>query len=394
MIRPRLVGTVAGMGLGEKRLTARQAVTLGEGYHADGGGLYLQVTASGARSWILRYQRNGRRREMGLGSAALFGLAQARERALDARRQLANGIDPIEARQAAQAHTGRTWGEAVEDFITAHETSWKNDAQAGQWRQSLADHGPSQDIQVASIDTALVVKVLRALWTDKTETATRVRGRIERIWSAEKVAGTVHGENPARWRGHLDALLPKPSKVSKVRHHPAMPYADLPAFWPALTERDGIARRALRFTILTAARTGEVTLATWDEFDLKGGFWDRPGDHMKSGKAHTVPLTPAAIACLTDLPRDAPPFSLSENTMLFLLQKDLSKPNYTVHGFRSTFRDWAGETTAHPREVIEHALAHQIKDKSEAAYARGQLIEKRRALMAEWATYCLSQLRA
>lgn len=383
-----MAGTVAGMARGEKRLTARQVVTLGEGYHADGGGLYLQVTPSGARSWILRYQLAGRRREMGLGSVAIIGLAQARERALSARRLLADGIDPILHRMTERSRTVRTWGDAVADFIAAHRSGWKNAKQADQWRQSLADHGPDAALPVDALDTALVVRLLRTLWAEKTETATRLRGRIERIWSAEKVAGTVQGENPARWRGHLDALLPKPAKVRKVKHHPALHYSAMPAFWPVLLARDGIARRALRFTVLTAARTGEVTLATWAEFDLAGKVWNRPAEHMKSGKAHSIPLTPAALACLEGLPRDKPPFALSENTMLFLLQKDLGQPAATVHGFRSTFSDWAHDTTDFPGHVIEMSLAHAIRNKAEAAYRRGDLMAKRRELMDAWAAWC------
>lgn len=372
------------------RLTARQVQTLGPGYHADGDGLYLQVTASGARSWILRYQIAGRRREMGLGPVALFGLADARQRAAAQRRLLADGVDPIAARRAARAVTGRTWGQAVEDFITAHEPGWKGPAQAAQWRQALKDHGPDTGIPVSAIDTAMVADLLRKLWTTKTETATRLRGRIERVWDAERVAGNASGENPARWRGHLDKLLPRPSKVTKVTHHRAMPYADVPAFIVRLAERDAAARRALRFTILTAARTGEVTLAEWSEFDLAAGLWTIPAERMKAGREHVVPLPAAAVAILEPLPRDKPPFRLSENAMLYLVQKPTPKGHglpYTVHGFRSAFRDWAAETTSHPAEVVEMALAHAIPNKVEAAYRRGNLLAKRRELMEAWAGF-------
>lgn len=372
------------------KLTARQVQTLGPGYHADGDGLYLQVTASGARSWILRYQIAGRRREMGLGPVALFGLADARQRAAQQRRLLADGIDPIAARRAARAVSGRTWGQAVEDFIAAHEAGWKGPAQAAQWRQALKDHGPSADLPVTAIDTALVADLLRKLWTTKTETATRLRGRIERVWDAERVAGTVAGENPARWRGHLDKLLPRPSKVSKPQHFRAMPYLDVPAFMSRLAEREGAARRALRFTILTAARTGEVTGAEWAEFDLEAALWTIPAARMKAGRDHVVPLPAAAVAILEPLPRDKPPFRLSENAMLYLVQKPPPKGYglpFTVHGFRSSFRDWAAETTAHPAEVVEMALAHTIPNKVEAAYRRGNLLAKRRELMEDWAAY-------
>lgn len=370
-------------------------MTLGPGYHADGDGLYLQVTPSGARSWILRYQIGGRRREMGLGPVSLFGLAEARQRAAQQRRLLADGIDPIEARRAARASTARTWGEAVDDFIAAHAAGWRDARQAEQWAQSLADYGPPRDLPVTAIDTALVVGLLRRIWTTKTETATRVRGRIERIWDAERVAGTVSGENPARWRGHLDKLLPRPSKVARVAHHRAMPYADVPAFMARLAERDAASRRALRFTILTAARTGEVTGAGWDEFDLEAGLWVIPAERMKAGREHVVPLSSAAVAILRGLPRDRPPFRLSENAMLYLVQKPPPKGYglpYTVHGFRSSFRDWAAETTAHPAEVVEMALAHTIPNKVEAAYRRGNLLTKRRELMDEWADYVTADM--
>lgn len=370
------------------RLTARQVATLGEGVHGDGDGLYLQVTASGARSWILRYQRHGKRREMGLGSATLYGLADARQRAVQYRRLLAEGLDPIAHRRAVQAASGRTWGQAVDDFIATHAPGWKSEAQADQWRQSLNAYGPDRALPVEALDTAEVVRLLRKVWTDKTETATRVRGRIERVWDAEKVAGVVTGDNPARWRGHLDNLLPKPSKVAKVAHFRAMPYGDVPAFMARLAERDAITRLALRFTILTAARTGEVTGAAWSEFD--GDVWTIPAERMKAGKEHKVPLTPAALALLDGLPRRKPPFALSENAMLYLLQKPPPKGYglpYTVHGFRSSFRDWAAETTTFPREVAEMALAHAIPDKTEAAYRRGALLAKRRDLMQAWADF-------
>jgi integrase len=379
------------MGRAINRLTARQVASAKPGYHADGGGLYLLVSATGTASWVYRYRRDGRLREMGLGSASTYSLADARQRAAEQRRVLADGSDPIGARRAARAAGVRLWGTAADDYIAAQAPGWKNDAQAAQWRQSLEAYGPARDLPVASVDTTCVVELLRAIWYDKTETATRVRGRIERIWAAERVAGTVAGENPARWRGHLDALLPKPRKVTKVKHHDAMPYADVPAFVAKLEGREGLARSALRFTILTAARTGEVTGATWDEFDLVEKVWRVPGARMKNGQPHDVPLSAAALACLAGLSREAPPFPLSENGMLALLQNDpprgLGQP-FTVHGFRSSFRDWAAETTQFPSEVVEKALAHTIKSRTEAAYRRGGLLAKRRELMDAWASYC------
>lgn len=374
------------MGRAIHRLSARTVATATtKGYHADGGGLYLQVSSTGAKSWVLRFKRMGKPREMGLGSASVVTLQEARHAALEARKLIAAGKDPIVQRRAVQAH-GMTFGEAADAYIEAHAASWKNEAQAHQWTQSLKDHGPARDLPVADVDTAEVVRVLRRIWSDKTETATRVRGRIERILDWARVNGLREGENPARWRGHLDKLLPKPQKLAKVTHHAAMPYAALPAFMVKLLERDGLARRALRFTILTAARTGEVTGAEWREFDLKAGVWTVPASRMKGGVQHRVPLVPEAVALLERLPRAAPPFPLSENGMLNLLQKHMGQP-YTVHGFRSSFRDWAAEETDTPSEVVEMALAHTIPNKVEAAYRRGDLLEKRRDLMLAWAAY-------
>lgn len=375
------------MGRPINRLSARAAQTLGPGMHADGGGLYLRVDES-RRTWIFRYRRAGRLRDMGLGRAADVSLADARRRAAEARALLAQGIDPIEAREAHSAP--RTWGEACADYIASQQGAWRTDAQAQQWRQSLADHGPAPALPVAEVTTDVVLRCLQPLWQDRTETATRVRGRIERIWDAERVRGNVTGENPARWRGHLSALLPKPAQVRKVRHFAAMPYAELPAFMRELLAGDGAGRLAMAWTILTAARTGEVTGMQWAE--VAGDLWTIPAERMKAARAHRVPLVPQALALLERRPREAPPFDLSENTMLFLLQREpprgLGRP-YTVHGFRSAFRDWAAEQTSHPSEVIEMALAHSIRDKTEAAYRRGDLLDKRRALMRDWADYLL-----
>lgn len=368
------------------RLTARQVATAAAGYHADGGGLYLLVSDEGTASWVFRFTLHGRKREMGLGSATVFSLAEARQRAVQQRKLLADGLDPIEHRNALRQAKRRLWGEAAEEFIAAQEPGWKNPEQAHQWRQSLTDYGPDQALPVASVDTALVVGLLRRIWSDKTETATRVRGRIERIWDAEKVAGHVTGENPARWKGHLQSLLPKPSKVTKAGHHAAMPYPALPAFMARLRERDGLSRKALEFTILTAARTGETIGASWDEFDRATHLWTVPAHRMKGGEEHTVPLSRAAQSALMARQGHDAPFPLSMGGMLALLQDELGQP-YTVHGFRSSFSDWAHETTDFPNHVIEMALAHKIENKAEAAYRRGALLDKRRELMAAWAAY-------
>lgn len=372
------------------RLSARAVQTLKEpGYHADGGGLYLLVGPTGAKSWVLRYQIRGRRREMGLGSAVLVSLQEARAAAIAQRRLLAQGLDPLEERKAAAA-VGSTFGECAEALIVSLAPGWKHEAQAEQWRQSLRDYGPRADMPIKDVDTAAVMACLQPIWASKTETANRVRGRIERVLDWARVHGLRTGDNPARWRGHLDKLLPKPSRVAKATHHAAMPYADVPAFMARLAERDGAARRALRFTILTAARTGEVTGADWPEFDLATGVWTIPAERMKGGREHQVPLSAPALALLRAMPRDRRPFALSENAMLYLVQKappkGLGLP-FTVHGFRSSFRDWAAETTEYPNELVEMALAHAIRNRAEAAYRRGNLLERRRRLMEDWADY-------
>ena len=366
------------------RLSARKVATAGAGYHADGAGLYLLVTPEQTASWVFRYTIKGRKREMGLGSASLYSLADARVRRDHQRRLLADGIDPIEARRGAQAVSGRTWGEATAEFIETHRAEWKNPAQAAQWEQSLADYGPDPALPVAAVTTDVVLACLRAIWTDKTETATRVRGRIERIWAAERFAGNVSGENPARLKGHLDTVLPKAGKVAKVRHHPAMPWHQLPAFMARLREREGKARAALEFTILTAARTAETIGAPWGEFH--GRLWVIPKERMKAGVEHTVPLSDSALALLAKRPKDTPPFALSPNGMLSLLQKNLGQP-YTVHGFRSSFYDWVRDNGIAPDHVADAALAHAVSDEVKAAYGRSKLLTMRRGLMQAWADF-------
>lgn len=398
------------------RLTVRQVATLGAGYHADGGGLYLQVTPSGSRTWIFRYRIGKRLRDMGLGSARDVSLKQAREEAAAARQQRAAGLDPIEARdaarRAAKAATERLWGQAVNDFIANIRSEWKSTdnprakqvlwegeligTQENQWRQSLREYGPPDDTPVRLLTTQMILDGLRPLWKPrdqggKVETATRVRGRVERIWDAERVAGNVSGDNPARWKGHLEHLLPAPEKLKQRRHHPALPYDQAPALYAALRFRTSRTARALRFLLLTGARTQEVIgMPDLSEIDFEKKLWLIPGERMKADVDHEVPLVPEAVDLLRGLPLDKPPFELSENSMLYFLQRDPPKGlkfPYTVHGLRSTFRDWASETTNHPREVAEMAIAHQVRDKTEAAYRRGNLREKRRGLMADWLQY-------
>lgn len=397
------------------------------GMYADGGGLYLQVSEGGA-SWIYRYMLKGVAREMGLGPLALYGLKEARLKALDARRLRHEGIDPIDTRRAARAQAkldaakALTFKQCAEAYIKAHRAGWRNAKHAAQWDATLATYaGPIiGSLPVQAIDTALVTKVLEqevrdasdkpatALWTAKPETASRLRGRIESILDWARVRGYRDGENPARWRGHLDKLLPARAKVRRVEHHAALPYAELPDFMTELLRHQGIAARALEFAILTAARTGEVIGACWGEVDLAAKLWTVPAGRMKAGKEHRVPLSARAIAILEEMKplSDActggehageqtgtPVFPggkrgqpLSNMAFLMLLRR-MKRNDLTAHGFRSTFRDWAAERTNFPSEVAEMALAHTVSSKVEQAYRRGDLFERRRRMMAAWATF-------
>jgi integrase len=368
-------------------------------------GLALQVTGSGARSWILRATVGTRRRDIGLGGFPDVTLAGAKESARIARAKIKEGIDPVEeskakrsALEAIQA-SAITFGEAAAKFIAAHESGWKNAKHAGQWTATLETYAfPTiGKIRVSEIETAHVITILESIWTTKTETASRLRGRIESVLDWATVRGYRKGENPARWRGHLDKLLPARSKVQKVEHHAALDYRDVGAFMVELRKAEGMGAKALEFAILTAARSGEVRGATWSEIDEQAAVWTIPAERMKAEKEQRVPLSDSAVELLRNLPRiegtefvfpnsKEKPTALSDMTLTAVLRRmDMT---VTAHGFRSTFRDWAGETTAYPREVIEHALAHQIRDKAEAAYARGTLFDKRRRLMADWAKYC------
>jgi integrase len=359
------------------------------GMHADGRGLYLRINHAGARSWILRYMLDGRRHDMGLGSADDVSLADARRKAREARSLKAEGVDPLGAKRAHRAAAREagakavTFKDAATSYIAAHRSGWRSVKHATQWQQSLADYmlpviGP---LPVAAIDTALVLKVLEPIWGTKTETASRVRSRIEATLDWAKVRGYRDGENPARWRGHLDKLLPKPSKVNREDHHPALPYAEMPRFMAELRSREDAGARALEFLILVAARSGEVRLAKAAEFDRASAVWTVPASHMKTNREHRIPLSPAALA----LVNDAIAYT-AKNTMRKLLAK--MRPAVTVHGFRSTFRDWCGECTAFPREIAEAALAHVTGNAVERAYARSDLLDKRRELMNAWGTYC------
>lgn len=371
------------------------------GYYGDGGGLWLQVSKTGTKSWVFRYTRQGNTHDLGLGSYLNVGLKQARDKAAELRATLGRGDDPKAERWAAKANAASrmTFDQCAEKYIAAHKDGWKNPKHADQWEATLKTYASPVigSLDVAHIDTPHIVRILETIWATKNETASRVRGRIERILAWATTRKLRKGDNPAAWRNHLDTLLPKPSAVQKEKHHEALPYRSINAFMQELREQPGIAPRALEFTILTAARTGEVIGAHWGEIDLGGKVWTVPAERMKAKKEHRIPLPPRAVEILKEMQADKdgcqfvfPGWSgdkgLSNMAMLKLL-KGMGHTGLTVHGFRSTFRDWAGEKTNHAREVIEHALAHQLKDKAEAAYQRGTLFDKRRALMDDWATY-------
>lgn len=380
------------------RLTAKAVQAAKTGKHADGGGLFLQVTKGGVKSWVFRYARDGVERYMGLGPVHAVSLAQARQKAQDAREQLASGRDPQDARRAAQEAVAAipTFWEAAQAYIAEQTPGWTNPKHAAQWTNTLETYAKPEigHRRIDDIETEHVLAVLRPIWSKKTETATRVRQRIEAVLDAAAAKKQRPSDNPARWRGHLAKLLPKPSKVRTVEHFPAMPYADAPAFMARLATTPGTAAKALQFLILTAARTNMVTKA-W-RAEIRGETWHVPGERMKNGKPFAVPLSPAALAVVEAQPieKDKGLFPgdrgmkphLSNAAMDVLLTR-MKVDHYTVHGFRSTFRDWAAEQTHFPNEVIEMALAHTIKDKTEAAYRRGDLLAKRRELMEAWAAY-------
>jgi integrase len=376
------------------------------GRHAVGFGCYLQISGENGRSWVFRYERDGRGRHIGLGPVRETTLSQARDKALQYRRMLRDeGIDPLESRAAIRAKAsveaakGITFEECADRYIAAHEATWKSATHRKQWRTTLAAYVYPivGTISVSAIDTALISKVLEPIWTAKPETAGRVRGRVESVLDWAKARGYRDGENPARWRGHLENLLPNRHKVRAVKHHAALPYAEIPAFLAKLRTRDGIAARALEFLILTAVRTGEVLGARWNEFS--GDVWTIPAERMKAGRDHRVPLSKRAVAILAALPRDgefvfpgrSPGGPLNVAAMLRVIGR-MKQSGITTHGFRSTFRDWAAETTGYPNHVLEMALAHAVSNQVEAAYRRGDLFEKRKRLMAEWASYCNSPL--
>ena len=405
-----------------KELGAAQVAALWRrGSNHVGGvrGLVLNVTMYGSRSWVLRYQVAGKRRDFGLGSYPSVTLADAREAARMARAKLAQGIDPIEdarrarARLIAEIHTGMTFGDAAKRYIASHEKGWKNAKHAQQWQRSLDMYATPVlgKVPVRDISLAMVLKVLEPIWASKTETATRLRGRIESVIDWAIARGYRTDSNPARWKGLLDKLLPAPGKVAKTRHFEALAYGQLPAFVGQLVTQEGMGTKALMFVILTAARSGEVRGAIWEEIDLAARVWTIPAERMKASKAHRVPLSDAAIALLQEMkalaqaagrttgrayvfpsPNSRDPelgSPLSDMTLTAVLRR--LKLEAVPHGFRSTFRDWCAEQTDYPNEVAELALAHAVGNKVEAAYRRGDLFGKRQQLMQDWADYALGR---
>jgi integrase len=380
------------------KLSARGAQTAPVGWHGDGRGLYLQCTAGAGgsicRSWVFRYRAGNRERYMGLGPIADVSLAEARAKAAAARQLRLEGVDPIEARKAQRiaarlgAMKAMTFGACADAYLQTHDAGWKNAKHRAQWRMTLTEYCKAiSDLPVKDIDTDLVLRVLTPLWKTRTATASRLRGRIERVLSWAKGRGLRDGENPARWDGHLDEMLPSPAKIAAPRHHPALPYAEIPEFMTALRLRDSLSALALEFTILTATRTSEVIGATWGEVDFKAKTWTIPAGRMKAGSQHKIPLSDRAVEVLHGIPGGgARIFPLSNLAMFELLRG--TRPGLTVHGFRSTFMDWAHERTNHPKVVIDMALAHKVDDKVEAAYRRGDLFTKRAKLMTAWAQYC------
>jgi integrase len=384
---------------GRQKLTARAAATTKPGRYGDGAGLYLVVSPTGARKWVYRFSFAGKVTEAGLGSADVVSLAEARDKAHEARKLVEAGKNPVEARrQAAMIETRKpTFGAVADALVAAKEVEWRNEKHRAQWRASLtAFAAPLRSRPVDEIDTAAVLAVLTPLWQTKPETASRVRGRIEAVLDAAKAQGHRSGENPAAWRGHLAHLLPKRGKLTRG-HHAAMEYRDVPAFVAKLRACDTIAAMALEFCILTATRSGEVYGARWSEIDMAAMVWSVPADRMKAAREHRVPLSDRALAILEKLlvartgdivfpsPRGRRPLS---HVAMAKVMRRLEVEQATVHGFRSAFRDWAGNETHFPREVAEAALAHVVGDKAEQAYRRGDALEKRRGLMAAWASYC------
>jgi integrase len=404
-------------------LTALEIKNAKTGYHADGNGLYLQVSKSNSKSWIFRYSLNKKRREMGLGSLSKVTSVDARHKANELSKKVSLGIDPIEEKDSSKASQDAvlktkqiTFMVVAREYIQTHSPSWRNAKHAQQWENTLTTYIEPvfKNTPIDEVDVDLVLKALSPIWSTKSETASRIRGRIEKVLSYAKGKKYRAGENPAVWRGNLDALLPANSKVKRTKHHPSLPFKHIASFMADLRARTGISSRALEFTILTASRSGAVRQATWSEFDLENKIWDVPASHMKGQRDHRVPLSDTVISLLKALPQlessnlvfPSPrkqDSALSDDTLkmvIELINKERIKKALPIwvdpvydkeivpHGFRSTFRDWAAETTSYPHELQEIALAHTQSDKTEAAYRRGDMLEKRAQLMQDWANHC------
>jgi integrase len=396
------------VGQGLERLTALAVTRLRKrGYYNDGGGLYLQVAASGSKSWVFRFRSrtDGRLREMGLGSFQTVSLADAREQARECRRRLLAGNDPIQARNderealKATAAQSVTFEYCAQNVIESRKAEWRNNKSAKQWSATFARYVyPSIGAKgINEISVTNIMEVLKPIWQEKAETAKRVRGRIELVFRWAIAMGHRRGENPARWEGLIDRIAPAHRKFVRVKHHAALPFEDLPAFMLDLRSQNGIAAAAMEFAILTAGRTGEVIGATWDEMSIDRRTWTIPAQRMKAGREHRVPLSTSAISLLRRMehlrngeavfPSQRKGHHLSNMALLKVLKR-MERSDITTHGFRSTFRDWASECTDTPNEVVEMALAHTIGNAVEAAYRRGDLFEKRRKLMGDWAEFC------
>lgn len=415
------------------RLTALQVTRLAKpGLYGDGGGLTLQITKAGVKSWLFRFMRDGKAHGMGLGATHTVSLAEARQKALEARKLLADGLNPLTIKKqkklesALERAKAMTFDQCSEAYIEAHKASWNNAKHIGQWKSTLATYASPVfgNAAVADVDQALIVKCLMPIWTTKAETASRLRGRIEAVLGWATTSGFRTGENPARWKGHLENLLASVSKTSRTKNHPSLAWSQIAEFMQALQSREGNAARATEFAILTACRSGEVRGAQWSEFNFEENVWTIPAQRMKAGREHQVPLSEAAISILSairkkqELAQEQSPETpktdivfpgtkgqaLSDMSLTAVIRRmnseadkpvwvDAAGDGITVHGFRSTFRMWAAETTTYPREVAEHALAHQLPDAVERAYQRGSQLAKRQALMKDWAEYCSSAVR-
>jgi integrase len=370
------------------------------GRYGDGGGLWLNVSHSGSKAWVFRWSpKGGKPREMGLGPYPEVTLADARKMAVSYRQHNAAGRDPKTERDRG---TGVSFYEAAERYLEAMSSKWTNEKTRWQWQTTLLKNCSALHKRpVAQVDTADILGVLNKIWTKTPETASRVRMRLEAVLDYAKAQGCRDGENPARWKGHLENILPKRDR-RLVKHHPALRYQDLPDFMVELNERDALAARALELLILTASRTGEVLKAQWSEIDLEAALWIIPAERMKAKNEHRIPLSKAALSILKPLqemrvsdfmfPGQKRGKPLSNMSMEMILRR-MNRTDITVHGFRSSFRDWCGDETEYPREIAEAALAHRLGDSVELAYRRGDALLKRRALMEDWSGFCLGKVR-